>query len=206
VKVAVTDLSASTTTEHAPLPEQAPPQEVNVESPPGVGVSVTLVPCGNDAEQVGSQLIPPGALATVPDPVPALETESVCGTSAKVAVAVLSPSIVSVQLPVPEHAPLHPLKLELAPAAGVSVTLVPLSKEAEQVPPQLIPPLSLVTVPVPLPAFPTVNVRFPSENFALTDWSLFMLNEHEPCPEQAPPQPSNVEPLFGVAIRSTWSP
>ena len=37
-------------------------------------VSVTLVPCANAALQFGSQLMPSGALVTVPEPVPLLET------------------------------------------------------------------------------------------------------------------------------------
>jgi hypothetical protein len=57
--------------------------------------------------------------------------------------------IVTVQVPAPEHAPDHPLKLE--PGAGVAVraTEVPCEKAYEQVEPQLMPDGALVTVPLP---------------------------------------------------------
>src|SRR6185503_8206401 len=53
--------------------------------------------------------------------------------------------------PVPVQAPLQPVKV--APAAGVavSVTAVPLLKDAEQVAPQLTPAGALVTVQGPVP-------------------------------------------------------
>src|SRR5262249_49899058 len=70
-----TDLSPSMTTLQAPVPEQAPPQPAKVEFAPALAVSDTLVPCANCAEQVEPQSIPPGLLVTVPDPLPAFETD-----------------------------------------------------------------------------------------------------------------------------------
>ncbi len=54
--------------------------------------------------------------------------------------------------------PDQPPNFELEPAWAVSVTEVPLAKEAEQVEPQLIPAGELVTVPDPVPLFCTVSL------------------------------------------------
>ena len=43
-KVAVTEVAAFIVTWHAPLPEQAPDQPLNVEPPPGVAVRFTTAP------------------------------------------------------------------------------------------------------------------------------------------------------------------
>ena len=57
----------------------------------------------------------------------------------------------------PEHAPVHPANVELAPGLAVSVTDVPVVKLALHVGPQLIPAGALVTVPVPVPDSVTVS-------------------------------------------------
>ena len=75
------------------------------------------------------------------------------------AVTVLTASIVTVHELLPLQAPLQPAKVELPPGVAVSVTLVPESKSAAQVVPQLIPPALLVTVPLPPPAFAIVSVN-----------------------------------------------
>ena len=54
-----------------PLLAQSPPHPPNNMLVPGVSVSVTWVPWGNPALQSLVQLMPPGLLVTVPEPVPA---------------------------------------------------------------------------------------------------------------------------------------
>jgi len=59
-------------TEHVPVPAQPPPlQPVNVEPAAGVAVRVTAVPLVKAAAHVVPQVIPAGALVTVPVPAPA---------------------------------------------------------------------------------------------------------------------------------------
>src|SRR2546425_10712346 len=96
--------------------------------------------------------MPAGLLVTVPAPAPALETVST-RAGVKVAVTVVAPEIVTVQLPVPEQPPpVQPPKAEPAAGAAVSVTAAPLAKLAAQGAPQVIPARLVVTVPVPRPA------------------------------------------------------
>ena len=57
-----------------PVPVQPPLQPVNAEPASGVAVNMTEVPLPKSAAQVAPQVIPAGALVTVPVPVPALET------------------------------------------------------------------------------------------------------------------------------------
>ena len=66
--------------------------------------------------------------------------------------------MVTLQAPVPLHAPPQPAKVE--PELGVAdkFTTVPLAKLAEQVVPQEIPAGELVIVPVPVPFFVAVRV------------------------------------------------
>ena len=116
------------------------------------------------------QLIPAGALVTVPVPVPAFVTVN-ANVFAAVNVAVTAAAAVTVttQAPVPVHAPLHPAKVDPLAATCVNVTIVPLAKLATHAVPQLIPAGALVTVPVPVPAFVTVNETLvPVLNVAVT--------------------------------------
>ncbi len=64
---------------------------------------------------------------TVPLPVPTLLTASAKVWTVKVAVTERAALMLTVQVPVPVHAPLHPLKVEPAAGVAVSVTTVPLA-------------------------------------------------------------------------------
>src|SRR5438309_3447767 len=139
-KVAVTVVAAESVIVHAPVPEQPPPlQPVKVEPAAGAAVSVTAVPLVKLAAQVAPQLIPAGALVTVPLPVPAGVTVRVKLCRVKVAVTVVAAESVTVQAPVPEQPPpLQPLKVEPAAGAAVSVTAGPRVRLAGHVAPQAL--------------------------------------------------------------------
>ena len=76
----------------------------------------------------------------------------------KVAIAVKLLFMVTVHVPMPVQAPLHPAKKAPVLALAVSLTTVPEAKEALQVLGQAIPAGLLVTVPVLVPARLTVSV------------------------------------------------
>src|SRR5262245_22716620 len=125
LKLAVTEAAAFIVTLHAPVPEQAPLQPVNVEPPVGVAVRLTTVPLLYGSEQSAPQLMPAGLEVTVPLPAPVLLTVSgnVCGAwRLKFAVTVVAAFIVTLQPPVPEQPPpLQPVNVD--PPAGVAVRL-----------------------------------------------------------------------------------
>jgi hypothetical protein len=80
------------------------------------------------ALQVAPQLMPAGVLVTVPVPVPLRVTVSGnCVTVERVNAAPTLAAAFSVttQLPVPEHAPLQPVKVDPEAGVGVSDTIVP---------------------------------------------------------------------------------
>jgi hypothetical protein len=132
------------------------------------------------------------------------------GIAAKVAVTVFAASMVTEQFPVPAHEmplPLQPEKVKPAPGVATSTTVVPLWKSNAQVAPHAIPDgLLLVTVPVPV--LLTVSVNFGiGLNVAVTFLTAFIVTAQlVEVPVQAPPQPPNVYPLAGVAVRITFSP
>jgi len=157
----VTEVAAFIVTVQAAVPAQPPPlQPVNVEPAAGAAVKVTAVPLANGAEQVAPQLIPAGALVTVPVPAPDLDTVSAKDWSAKVAVTDVAAFIATVQVAVPEQPPpLQPVKVEPAAGVAVRVTAVPVVNALEHVAPQEIPAGLLVTVPLPVPDRETVKVE-----------------------------------------------
>ena len=74
------------------------------------------------------QLIPAGALVTVPLPVPALLTVSAKVWTVKVVVTERAALMLTEQeAAVPAHAPVQPLKVEPAAGEAVNVTTVPLA-------------------------------------------------------------------------------
>ena len=73
------------------------------------------------------------------------------------AVTVLAVSIVTEHEPLPIQALVQPAKVRASAGVAVSVRLVPESKSAAQIVPQLIPPALLITVPLGPPAFANVS-------------------------------------------------
>jgi hypothetical protein len=78
----------------------------------------------------------------------------------KFAVTVRGAFIVTVQRPVPLHAPLQPKKYWPAAGVAVSVALVPVRNWPLQIVPQAITEGELVTVPVPVPVRITESVWY----------------------------------------------
>ena len=74
-----------------------------------------------------------------------------------VAVTDWARDIATVQPPVLEQAPLHPANVDPDAGEAVRLTTVPAVKLALHVGPQLIPPGLEVTVPDPVPVFPTLS-------------------------------------------------
>jgi hypothetical protein len=158
--------------------------------------------------QVAPQLIVPGLLVMVPDPVPVVLTvRANAGTGENVAVAATAEEpIVKLHAPVPVHAPVHPAKTDPPPGVAVRVIGVPVAKLAEQVAPQLIPAGALLTEPVPVPANVTLIGKVVGMKFASTVWSLFRVTEHAPLPVHAPLHPAKVDPADAVGVSATTVP
>jgi hypothetical protein len=74
LNVAVTEVSSFTVITQVEVPVHAPCHPANVESEPADAVSVTWVPVLKVALQVWPQLMPPGLLLMVPEPVPLIFT------------------------------------------------------------------------------------------------------------------------------------
>jgi len=107
------------------VPQLATLQLAKVEPEAAVAVNVTWVPDGKLELQVPGQLIPVGALVTVPVPVPALLTVNVgvAWTPLNVALTFWLELSVTVQVGlVPLHAPPQLVKVSFAAAVAVSVT------------------------------------------------------------------------------------
>jgi hypothetical protein len=196
-------------------------QPTKVDPLAGAAVSVTSLPVGTSAEQVGGQLIPDGDEVTVPLPPPVVATEIVCVVggggvlSENDAVALWGASAVKVQLgSVPVHAPAsQPPKVDPLAGAAVSVTEVPVGTSTEQVGGQLMPAGDEDTVPVPPPVVATVTFCVVGgggvlANDAVALVAAMALNvQLGLVPVHAPAvQPPNVEPLAGVAVSVTCAP
>src|SRR5262245_61196627 len=106
MNAAVTLFDAFIITLHEPFPVQAPDHAWNLEPTPGFGVSPTRVPV---------LYRPPAAVGWAPIvPSPTVDNVSVNsagggGAAVKVAVTLLAAFIVTLQAPVPVHAPDQPL-------------------------------------------------------------------------------------------------
>jgi hypothetical protein len=96
-------------------------------------------------------------VATVIEGVPPVGGGGGGAAAVKVAPTLLAAFIITLQAPVPLHAPLQPANVE--PLAGVAMrdTELPCAKLALQVAPQLMPAGELATDPEPVPASETVS-------------------------------------------------
>ena len=162
LNVAVTVVAAVSVTVQVPVPAHGAPQPANVDPVAGAAVNVTAVPLAKFAVHVGLQLIPAGALVTVPLPVPASVTVSAkfVVVALNVAVTVVAAVNVTLHVAVPEHPPpLHPVNVDPEAGTAVKVITVPPAKFAEHVDGHEIPAGALVTVPLPVPASVTVNAK-----------------------------------------------
>jgi hypothetical protein len=203
VKVAVTPCASLIVTLHAAVPEHpAPVHPENVDPGEGVALSVTFWPCAKLPVQDTVQLMPAGELTTDPLPLPAMVSVSgKVGWVLKVAVTDRLALIVMVQGSAAQS-PVHPANTDPGDDTAVSVTRVPSVNSALHVLLQLIPLGLLVTVPDPLPAFVTVRVRDGiSVNVAVTDLLSSINTVHVPVPVHGAPQPVNMDPATGVAVK-----
>src|SRR5205807_7739400 len=114
--------------------------------------------------------------------------------------------IVTVQLPMPLHAPPQPERLQPTAEVAVRVTWVPALKLALQVEPQSIHARELVTLPPGLPTIETERLTVVAVKLAETLVPPFIVTTQLPEPLHAPPQPANFEPLAGVALNVTCVP
>ena len=118
VKLAPTAVSLVITRRHAVVPEQAPVHAEKVELDAGLAVSVMAVPVVKLALHVCPQLMPAGALLTIPVPVPEDVTVSWTvagggpGEALKFAVTDMFADRDRVHVPSPEQGPDHPAKTE----------------------------------------------------------------------------------------------
>jgi hypothetical protein len=109
--------------------------------------------------------------------------------------------MMTAQLPVPLHAPLQPVNVEPFAGVAVKVTEEPCVKFILQEVLQLMPD-GPVTVPLPVTLIERGTEL--EANVAVTEVAPFRATEQVPVPLQAPPQPVNVEPLEGVAVKVIW--
>ena len=142
-----------------PFTASQPLQLMNRDPVVGDAVSVTTALTTKSLAQPAPQLMPCGLDVTVPRPMPVFATVSVKRFSMKMAVADRALVMFTVHV-VPETAshPVHPVKVEVAAGAAVSVTEESLRNCAEQVAPQSMPDGADVTLPDPSPCRSSVRV------------------------------------------------
>jgi hypothetical protein len=159
LNVAVTSVAPLTVTVQPAVPAQAPLQPAKVEPALAVAASVNGVPGVTVSVQSAPQLMPAGALDTLPEPLPFRVTVKVTGAGVvlKVAVTAVAAFTVTVQPAVPAQAPPQPTNVEPAAGVAVSVNGVPGVTVSVQSLPQLMPAGVLDTVPAPVPLRVTVR-------------------------------------------------
>ena len=118
----------------------------------------------------------------------------------------LMPSIDTMQLPIPLHAPVHPPKVELSAGAAFSVIREPKSKYLLHSVPQLISCCEAVTVPCPIPDLVIVSRNVSRVNKAPTVLFPSIDTMQLPVPVHAPVHPAKKEWAAGVAVRVTLVP
>jgi hypothetical protein len=145
-------------TVQAPVPVQAPPHPPKGELPEGVAVRETTAPGVQAVVQVvpeePEQLTPEPV--TLPAPPPPIVIVSDLMAAWKDAPTLLAALIVTVQAPVPVHAPDHPAKSASPTGAAESVTVEPAAGLATQAP--LVPAPQSIPEPVTFPFPVTVTV------------------------------------------------
>src|SRR5258706_10304202 len=122
--------------------------------------------------------------------------------------------MVSLQVPVPVHAPLQPANIEPEFGVAMSVRTVPPRTSEKHAVPQLKPSGDDVTTPLPAPALTMVSDGVPvgggggpvAVKTAPTLVAAFRVTVQVPVPEQAPLQPPKVDPEAGVAVSITLVP
>src|SRR4051812_5374522 len=139
-KCAYTCVSAATAMEQA-MPWQPLPKPAKVQPAPAVAVSVTWVPSVKGAlQEPEEQSRPAGLEMTRPEP--SMITETLCepgGGGAfwvKAAETLASAVRARSQLPLPEQAPVQPVKVEPSSATAERCTSAPLVSWTEQLPRQ----------------------------------------------------------------------
>ena len=172
--------------------------------PAGAAVSVTGAPLTYVPWQEAPEQVSPVPL-TVPLPVPAKLTVN-AKSLLNVAVTVCAALIVTTQAPVPLHPPpLQPAKTEPTAGAAVSVTGAPLTYVPWQEVPEQDSPVPL-TVPLPVPAKLTVNVKS-LLNVAVTVCAALIVTTQAPVPLHPPPlQPAKTASPAAAAVTVTPVP
>ena len=123
-----------------------------------------------------------------------------------VAVTLFACVNVTVQVPVPVHAPLQPANAARLAGVAAKVTTAPLRTLSLHVVPQSIPAGFEVTWPRSVAVFVTASVTVCTANVAVTFWAWLMFTMQDPAPVQAPLQPAKVDPASGIAISVTGAP
>src|SRR5690606_24787383 len=123
-KVAVTVVSASTVTSHAPVPVQAPDQPAKSELASATATNDTVVPVATTRVSLAFRVsVPP--MVTLPPPAPSMLIVSVLVSTSAVTSAGASAlaSAVSVQVSPAAVQPVQPVNDEPASAVATSVTV-----------------------------------------------------------------------------------